>query len=102
MVFSNQVKGHRFVFINPPRLADFKQVLNKAGLQVYTCLSNVCVCVCVKLVLTQTAPHVCVCVCVCVCVVCELKVVAKVVCVRGNGEREREGESYYSCSLTMK
>jgi cleavage and polyadenylation specificity factor subunit 2 len=29
----NQVKGHPSVFINPPRLADFKQVLNKAGLQ---------------------------------------------------------------------
>ena len=31
----NPVKGHPSVFINPPRLADFKQVLNKAGLQVY-------------------------------------------------------------------
>lgn len=33
-VFPFQVLGHRSVFINPPRLADFKQVLNKAGLQV--------------------------------------------------------------------
>lgn len=30
---NHQVLGHCSVFINPPRLADFKQVLNKAGLQ---------------------------------------------------------------------
>ncbi len=29
-----QVKGHQSVFINPPRLSDFKQVLTKAGIQV--------------------------------------------------------------------
>lgn len=31
---STQVKGHRNVFVNPPRLSDFKQVLTKAGIQV--------------------------------------------------------------------
>ena len=29
-----QDKGHRTAFISPPRLADFKQVLTKAGIQV--------------------------------------------------------------------
>eukprot|EP00731_Ephydatia_muelleri_P028304 Em0019g1177a len=29
----NQVKGHGTVFVNPPRLSDFKQVLTKAGVQ---------------------------------------------------------------------
>jgi len=29
-----QTKGHSNVFVNPPRLTDFKQVLTKAGFQV--------------------------------------------------------------------
>lgn len=30
-----KVKGHGTVFVNPPRLSDFKQVLTKAGVQVH-------------------------------------------------------------------
>ena len=32
-VFSSQITGHTSVYINEPRLSDFKQVLNKAGIQ---------------------------------------------------------------------
>lgn len=32
-VLSPQITGHTSVYINEPRLSDFKQVLNKAGIQ---------------------------------------------------------------------
>lgn len=32
-VLSLQITGHTSVYINEPRLSDFKQVLNKAGIQ---------------------------------------------------------------------
>ena len=32
-VVSSQITGHTSVYINEPRLSDFKQVLNKAGIQ---------------------------------------------------------------------
>ena len=54
MFFELQVKGHPSVFINPPRLADFKQVLNKAGLQVYYTHS---VYVCTLTLLILYMPH---------------------------------------------
>ena len=33
MFLSPQITGHTSVYINEPRLSDFKQVLNKAGIQ---------------------------------------------------------------------
>ena len=33
LVLSPQITGHTSVYINEPRLSDFKQVLNKAGIQ---------------------------------------------------------------------
>lgn len=32
-ILSPQITGHTSVYINEPRLSDFKQVLNKAGIQ---------------------------------------------------------------------
>ena len=32
-LFYPQISGHMSVYINEPRLSDFKQVLNKAGIQ---------------------------------------------------------------------
>lgn len=46
---SPQITGHTSVYINEPRLSDFKQVLNKAGIQaefaggVLICNNNVAV-----------------------------------------------------------
>ena len=46
---SSQITGHTSVYINEPRLSDFKQVLNKAGIQaefaggVLICNNNVAV-----------------------------------------------------------
>ena len=33
LFLSPQITGHTSVYINEPRLSDFKQVLNKAGIQ---------------------------------------------------------------------
>ena len=33
LFLSRQITGHTSVYINEPRLSDFKQVLNKAGIQ---------------------------------------------------------------------